>query len=182
MLTYEDSVTLDVLAALGVVLDRPQQDILEDIGTYLVSHPKVEPLRRLLRFGGPTFTEFLHSLDDLPARAGGDEFVLVLKRLTDPRRVQDIAARLIKRLSQSITFSGQLCNISVSAGSVLSCDHDHADMACLMLEADRALYAAKDRGRGRHVAYCGTLNEAGGCPSKGEDAGPGARRPDRSGA
>ncbi len=69
MLTYEEHVTHDVLAALAGVLDRPLQDILEDIGTYLVSHPKVEALRRLLRFGGPTFTEFLHSLDDLPARA-----------------------------------------------------------------------------------------------------------------
>lgn len=69
MLTYEEHVTHDVLAALAGVLDRPLQGILEDIGTYLVSHPNVEALRRLLRFGGPTFTEFLHSLDDLPARA-----------------------------------------------------------------------------------------------------------------
>ncbi len=67
MLTYEDHVTLDVLAAAQDVLGRPVPDILEDIGTYLVSHPKAEPLRRLLRFGGSTFTEFLHSLDDLPA-------------------------------------------------------------------------------------------------------------------
>ncbi len=69
MLTYEAHVTHDVLSAVASVLDRPLQDVLEDIGTYLVSHPNVEALRRLLRFGGPTFTEFLHSLDDLPARA-----------------------------------------------------------------------------------------------------------------
>lgn len=69
MLTYEADVTERVLAAMCGVLGRPRQDMLEDIGTYLVSHPKLEALRRLLRFGGPTFTEFLHSLDDLPARA-----------------------------------------------------------------------------------------------------------------
>jgi len=69
MLTYEQHVTHDVLSAVAHVLERPLQDILEDIGTYLVSSPNVEALRRLLRFGGPTFTEFLHSLDDLPARA-----------------------------------------------------------------------------------------------------------------
>jgi hypothetical protein len=39
------------------------------LGTYLVSHKNVEALRRLLRFGGVTFEEFLHSLDDLPDRA-----------------------------------------------------------------------------------------------------------------
>jgi hypothetical protein len=69
MLSYEADVTYRVLHALAANLDRPLPDILEDIGTYLVSHPKVEALRRLLRFGGPTFAEFLHSLDDLPARA-----------------------------------------------------------------------------------------------------------------
>lgn len=41
---------------------------MEDLGTYLVSHPTVEALRRLLRFGGVTFTDFLHSLEDLPGR------------------------------------------------------------------------------------------------------------------
>lgn len=69
MLTYEDEVTEQVLEAVGTVLGKPREEVLEDIGTYLVSHPKVEALRRLLRFGGVDFTEFLHSLDDLPGRA-----------------------------------------------------------------------------------------------------------------
>jgi len=51
------------------VLGRPRETVLEDLGTYLVSHPNVEPLRRLLRFGGETFGEFVESLDDLPRRA-----------------------------------------------------------------------------------------------------------------
>jgi hypothetical protein len=69
MLMYEPEVTTLVLEAVSQVLERPEAEVLEDIGTYLVSHPKVEALRRLLRFGGQTFTEFLHSLDDLPARS-----------------------------------------------------------------------------------------------------------------
>ena len=69
MLTYEDELTEQVLEAAGTVLGKPREEVLEDIGTYLVSHPKVEALRRLLRFGGADFTEFLHSLDDLPGRA-----------------------------------------------------------------------------------------------------------------
>jgi hypothetical protein len=43
--------------------------LLEDIGTYLVTDPALEPLRRLLRFGGDTFAEFLGSLEELPDRA-----------------------------------------------------------------------------------------------------------------
>lgn len=69
MLVYEDQMTLDVMDALIQDLDRPMSDVLEDIGTFLVSHPQMEPLRRLLRFGGDTYLEFLNSLDDLPDRA-----------------------------------------------------------------------------------------------------------------
>jgi len=69
MLIYDDEVTPRVLDAVSAVLDRPRSEMMEDMGTYLVSHPNVEALRRLLRFGGVTFEEFLHSLDDLPDRA-----------------------------------------------------------------------------------------------------------------
>lgn len=69
MLVYEDALTGDVLRALTAEMDKPRGVLLEDIGTYLVSHPNLEPLRRLLRFGGLTFVDFLHSLDDLPDRA-----------------------------------------------------------------------------------------------------------------
>ncbi|MEP2030986.1 MAG: heme NO-binding domain-containing protein [Paracoccaceae bacterium] len=68
MLRYDDYITENVLNATSEVLDRPQNEVLEDIGTYLVSHPNVEGLRRLLRFGGVNFVEFLHSLDDLSDR------------------------------------------------------------------------------------------------------------------
>lgn len=69
MLMYEEDQTLRVLAALCDDLGRPEAELLEDLGTYLVSDRHVEALRRLLRFGGETYVEFLHSLDDLPDRA-----------------------------------------------------------------------------------------------------------------
>ncbi|PYC46799.1 heme NO-binding protein [Litorivita pollutaquae] len=69
MLIYEDEQTCAVLGGLELVLRKPREEVLEDIGTYLVSNPKVESLRRLLRFGGVNFIEFLQSLDDLPGRA-----------------------------------------------------------------------------------------------------------------
>lgn len=42
--------------------------LLEDLGTYLVSHGNSQRVRRLLRFSGETFEDFLYSLDDLPDR------------------------------------------------------------------------------------------------------------------
>ncbi len=68
MLRYDNALTDAVIRAAVSVLRRPRDSILEDVGTYLVSHSNLERLRRLLRFGGVDFIEFLHSLEDLPAR------------------------------------------------------------------------------------------------------------------
>lgn len=68
MLPYDDDLTEAVLDALCAELGRERAEVLEDLGTYLVSNPDVEALRRLLRFGGETYVDFLHSLDDLPDR------------------------------------------------------------------------------------------------------------------
>jgi hypothetical protein len=68
MLSYDAELTERVIVAACKVLDRPRDSILEDLGTYLVSHRNVEAVRRLLRFGGVTFGDFLNSLEDLPER------------------------------------------------------------------------------------------------------------------
>ncbi|QOL80788.1 heme NO-binding domain-containing protein [Pseudooceanicola spongiae] len=68
MLVYDDALTWRVLEAASERLKKPVSMVLEDIGTYLVSHPNNEALRRLLRFAGLCYEDFLHSLDDLPDR------------------------------------------------------------------------------------------------------------------
>lgn len=69
MLTYDDALTVATLDAAAQALDKPRDWLLEDLGTYLVSHPNLEAVRRLLRFGGASFVDFLHSLDEMPDRA-----------------------------------------------------------------------------------------------------------------
>lgn len=68
MQTYEPRLTDAVVDSASELLERPRASLLEDLGTYLVSHPRFARLRRLLRFGGVSFTDFLHSLEDLPGR------------------------------------------------------------------------------------------------------------------
>lgn len=68
MLFYEDNLTDRMLTTAATALNKAREDLLEDLGTYLVSHENLQSLRRLLRFGGGTYLEFLHSLDDLPDR------------------------------------------------------------------------------------------------------------------
>lgn len=69
MLHYEDSVTSRVLKSLSKVLSRSVGEVLEDFGTYAVSEERLNVVRRLLRFGGDTYEEFLHSLEDVHDRA-----------------------------------------------------------------------------------------------------------------
>ena len=81
MLVYDDALTPAVLDAAAKVLRRPRDELMEDIGTYLVSTPQLEGVRRLLRFGGVGFEDFLQSLDDLADRARLAVSDLVLPRL-----------------------------------------------------------------------------------------------------
>ncbi len=69
MLIYDQNLSNKVLDVVCTELKRPREEFLEDLGTYLVSHPSTEGLRRLLRFGGANYVDFLHSLDDLADRA-----------------------------------------------------------------------------------------------------------------
>lgn len=69
MLHYDDALTTAVIACAADKLNKPVEMLLEDLGTFLVSHSKLERLRRLLRFGGETFVDFLDSLNDLHGRA-----------------------------------------------------------------------------------------------------------------
>lgn len=69
LLSYPDSLTRRILDAAAERLGQPAEDLLEDLGTFVVAHPSHEPARRLLRFGGADFADFLHSLDALPDRA-----------------------------------------------------------------------------------------------------------------
>jgi len=69
MLVYEAGVTARVISAAAARIGKPHHELLEDVGIYLVSHPRYESLRRLLRFAGVTFEDFLLSIDDIPGRA-----------------------------------------------------------------------------------------------------------------
>jgi len=68
MLTYDDAVTEQVIDAAARILHRNRDTLLEDLGTYLVSQDNPTSLRRLLRFSGVNFADFLTALEELPER------------------------------------------------------------------------------------------------------------------
>jgi Haem-NO-binding len=69
MLRYESGTADRVAQSAADVLGRPAETIWEDMGTYLVTNPGHEGVRRLLRFGGASFADFLQSLEEMPGRA-----------------------------------------------------------------------------------------------------------------
>lgn len=68
MMIYDPAITPRVIEAACIVLESDKADVLQNLGTFLVSHPSCESVRRLLRFGGVDFVDFLYSLDDLRDR------------------------------------------------------------------------------------------------------------------
>lgn len=66
MMVYPDAITESLLCAASRQLSKPREALLEDIGIWLVS---VERLRRLMRFGGVDYHDFIDTLEELPGRA-----------------------------------------------------------------------------------------------------------------
>ncbi|TGD42962.1 GGDEF domain-containing protein [Pseudotabrizicola sediminis] len=90
---------------------------------------------------------------DLVARVGGDEFVILLPRLTNLSRLTVVADRIIAGIAQPMVFDGQTCQIGASAGLTVSTLYRLRNAQVMQNDADTALYAAKRAGRGRVMAF-----------------------------
>ncbi len=152
MLRYEPGTADHVARAAAEVLGRPVETVWEDVGIHLVTHPARDGIRRLLRFGGVTFADFLHSLEELPGRArlampelvlpdvvlvdlGGDRYELCLKtRLGATQRV------LVGLLTAMADDYGALCLIEPQSDdrtSIAILDWRHAAARRFDLAAPR---------------------------------------------
>lgn len=87
---------------------------------------------------------------DVIARVGGDEFILLFAGLRARDRLADLSRRLIAKLEEPVDHEGTTCRISASIGGTLRCLYTPPDLGQMMADADQALYAAKEAGRGRY--------------------------------
>lgn len=90
--------------------------------------------------------------DDTVSRQGGDEFVVLLPRLSDPRHAARVAKKIIESIEKPIRLHGQDLHLSTSIGIALY-PQDSTDPVELTKQADTALYHAKHSGRGRYSYF-----------------------------
>ena len=88
--------------------------------------------------------------EDLVARLGGDEFAIIAQDLCDRPAASALAQRLVMALAEPFQIEGQQIRIGASVGVAISSESD-AGSDQLLKQADLAMYAAKDAGRG---GYC----------------------------
>jgi diguanylate cyclase len=112
------------------------------------------------RHGHPVGDEVIRSIanilrdslraDDVPGRYGGEEFGIVLPN-TSVAGAEVIAERVRKRIeSAALARPGIRATASIGIAQLEDAD---ADYGAWIARADRALYAAKQRGRNRSVRF-----------------------------
>jgi diguanylate cyclase (GGDEF)-like protein/PAS domain S-box-containing protein len=89
------------------------------------------------------------AMQDLVARMGGDEFVIVAPLAPDLAAVEALAARVQAAVSGPIAAGGGLVTVTASLGTAVY-PRDGADARTLLKHADIALHQAKDAGRNCH--------------------------------
>ncbi len=97
--------------------------------------------------------------DGRVGRLGGDEFKVIIPGHTERERLAQIAHEIIHSLSQPYTIDGQRVMIGASVGVAIA-PYDGTTSESIIRNADLALYAAKDGGRGRYHFYSNELHSA----------------------
>ncbi|WP_375230213.1 putative bifunctional diguanylate cyclase/phosphodiesterase [Roseobacter sp. S98] len=124
------------IAALHIDLDRFKQ-INDTMGHAAGDRVLVETSERIRR----------HTTgDDVIARIGGDEFVVLKYLDNDSNEPEELARTLLLELAKPTLFEGRECRFGASIGLART---PLSDVDALLINSDVALYKAKRHGRGQ---------------------------------
>lgn len=111
----------------------------------------------LLKQVAEKLQECIHE-DELVARIGGDEFLLILPEISSEKEVTKIAGDVLSIFNQPFIIEDKEIFISTSMG-ISFYPHDGMDVEALFKNADTALYRAKERGRSNYQFYASKMND-----------------------
>lgn len=95
----------------------------------------------------------LRSTDTI-ARIGGDEFVILLNGIREPKDCMQAARKMIHAVSQPLHLRATDVRVQVGASIGLSLYPSHAgELDTLLRYADHALYRAKRNGKGHYLLH-----------------------------
>ncbi|MDD3481790.1 EAL domain-containing protein [Azovibrio restrictus] len=137
----------DVLAVMFLDLDQ-FKTVNDSLGHGVGDQLLAEVARRL--------QSCLRS-DDVLARQGGDEFVLLLPRLARVEDAGEVARKLLQALDAPMLLGGHELSVSASIGIALY-PADGDDVDTLLKHADIAMYSAKAAGRANFQFFVPEMN------------------------
>jgi len=95
---------------------------------------------------------------DKIARIGGDEFVVVIEKITNTEESALIAEKILKTINQIIAIDSYDLRTTASIG-IAHYPEDGNDIGTLIKNADSAMYLAKEEGKNNYQYYTHALSE-----------------------
>jgi len=99
------------------------------------------------------------NISNTVGRQGGDEFTILLPEITDCQAAVKVAQRILTVLSQPYILEGHEVVVTTSIGIALY-PHDGEDINMLLMNADAAMYHAKNKGKNNFQFYSRSMNAA----------------------
>ncbi len=111
---------------------------------------------RLLQAVAERLSGVLRTVDTV-ARLGGDEFTVILEDAVDAEAVALVAEKIVSALARPFQLDDDEYFLTVSAGITMY-PHNPGDIETLIMNADVAMYDAKDRGKNNFQFYRAEMN------------------------
>lgn len=96
--------------------------------------------------------------EDIVSRLGGDEFIIILPRISSLHDPAMVAQHILRAIDRPIAVGSHQLNVSPSIGISLFPEHG-LELELLVRCADLAMYSAKKAGRNNFKTYSPGLNE-----------------------
>jgi diguanylate cyclase (GGDEF)-like protein/PAS domain S-box-containing protein len=105
----------------------------------------------------PTEDRGISRSEDMVARIGGDEFIILVSDIQNEKEASMVAERILKNVSFPFNINEAEIFVSFSIGLILF--SEESDPEALLMKADNALYRAKDAGRNNYQFYTEDLDD-----------------------